>query len=279
MKRWLAGFSCGLLAGAALAAAPGEAYRHVQASMLVSGHIEVAPDGSVLQYALDRPAALPAPVKDLLAKAIPAWKFAPVAVDGKPAIARAAMDVRVVARPMDGDNFSIVVASTHFGERNGNPAIKAVRQRHPVYPVEALRERVTGRVYLAARVDAAGKVIDAAAEQVNLGKFGSAAQMAKWRDQLARTSIRAAEGWVFSPAADSAAPYRVIRVPVSFDMNVNGVSTRARYGQWNVYVPGPVQWIPWLDGKLISGGADAVPDGAIDQVGHGLRLLAPPKGA
>jgi hypothetical protein len=247
--------------------------------MLVTGSIEVAPDGGVMQYTLDHPEELPIQVKGLLAKAIPVWKFAPVAVGGRPAIAKASMSVRVLATPMDKDNFRIAVAAAHFGEPDARRAIKAVRERHPVYPPEAIRERVTGTVYLVARLDATGKVVDAAAEQVDLGKFGGTVEMERWRDQLARASVRAAQGWLFSPAADGAAAYRVIRLPVTFNMNVNGYSTRVHYGQWDIYVPGPLQWIPWLDKRQITGGADAVPDGAIDQLGHGLRLLTPPKGA
>ncbi|BFI94842.1 MAG: hypothetical protein RSP_03520 [Rhodanobacter sp.] len=279
MKRWLIGFSCLWLSGVALAAAADDAHKFTQASMLVSGSIEVAPDGSVMQYALDHPDELPAQVKDLLAKAIPTWKFKPVAVDGKPAIAKASMSVRVLAMPMANDMFRLDVAAAHFFERNGKPAIKAVQERNPVYPSEALRERVTGTVYLVARLDAAGKVVDAAAQQVDLGKFGSAVEMERWRDQLARVSVRAAQSWLFSPATDGATAYRVIRLPVTFAMRINGYSTRAHYGQWDVYIPGPMQWIPWLDKRQITGGVDAVPDGAIDQVGRGLRLLTPLKGA
>src|SRR6185437_14739483 len=101
MKRWLPGLLCMVLSGVALAAGPNAASKRVQAgagdqharlhplarlhpnaaskrvqaSMLVTGTIEVAPDGSVAQYALDHPDELPPAVKGLLAKAIPSWKF------------------------------------------------------------------------------------------------------------------------------------------------------------------------------------------------------------
>jgi 1-deoxy-D-xylulose 5-phosphate reductoisomerase len=283
MKRWLPGLLCMVLSGAALAAAlaaaPDAASKRVQASMLVNGMIEVAPDGSVAQYALDHPEKLPPAVKGLLAKAIPTWKFEPVAVDGKPMIAKAAMSLRIVAKPLGDGNYSIAVAATHFGDRNNDQAIKSVQRRPPAYPPATIRERVTGTVYLALRVDAAGKVADAAAEQVDLGEIGSDPQMKQWRDRLAWVSVATARRWTFSPATDAASPYRVVRVPVTFNLRVNGYSTRVGYGQWNVYVPGPVQLIPWLDNKLMSGGVDALPDGDIDQVGHGLRLLTPIKGA
>lgn len=279
MKRWLPGLLCMVLSGVALAAGPNAASKRVQASMLVTGTIEVAPDGSVAQYALDHPDELPPAVKGLLAKAIPSWKFEPVAVNGKPVIAKVAMSLRVVAKPLDDGDYSITVAATHFGDQSNGHVIKAVERRPPVYPPEAIRERVTGTVYLALRVDAAGKVADAAAEQVDLGEIGSDVQMKQWRDRLAWVSVSTAKRWTFSPATDAASPYRVVRVPVTFNLRINGYSTRVGYGQWNVYVPGPVQLIPWLDNKLMSGGADALPDGDLDQVGHDLRLLTPIKGA
>lgn len=279
MKCWLSGLLCVVLSGAVLAAGPDVASKRVQASMLVTGMIEVAPDGSVAQYALDHPKELPPAVTDLLAKAIPTWKFAPITVDGKPAIAKAAMSLRVVAKPRDDGNYSISVAATHFGDQNDDHAIKAVQRRPPVYPPEAIREHITGTVYLALRVDAAGKVADAAAEQVDLGEIGSDVQMKQWRDRLAWVSVATAKRWTFSLATDAASPYRVVRVPVTFNLRINGYSTRVGYGQWNVYVPGPVQLIPWLDNEPMSGGVDALPDGDIDQVGHGLRLLTPIKGA
>lgn len=279
MRRWLSGLLCLVLSGAALAAGPAAVRKRVQASMLVTGTIEVAPDGGVAQYTLDHPDELPPAVKDLLAKAIPDWRFQPIAVAGKPAIAKGAMSLRIVAKPLANGNYNIAVAATHFGGPNGNHAINYVQRRPPVYPPEAIRERVTGTVYLALRVDAAGKVADAAAEQVDLGKIGSDFQMKLWRDRLAWVSVAAAKRWTFSPSTDAASPYRVVRVPVTFNLRVNGYSTRAGYGQWKAYVPGPVQLIPWLDNKLISGGVDALPDGDVDQVGHGLRLLTPVKGA
>lgn len=279
MKRWLIGLFCALLSGAALAAGPAAVRKRVQASMLLTGTIVVATDGSVRSYAVDKAEKLPSVVTGLLAKDIPQWKFEPTLLDGKPVAAKAKMNLRLVAKPLDDGDYSIAVAATHFGDRDDTHAIKSLERRPPMYPPEALREYVTGTVYLALRVDTAGKVADAAAEQVDLGKTGGDAQMKQWRDRLARVSVAAARRWTFSPAADTASPYRVVMVPVSFNLRVNGYSTRVGYGQWNVYVPGPVQLIPWLDNKLISGGVDALPDGDIDQVGHGLRLLTPVRGA
>lgn len=276
MKRWCVAMAGLLLIGSAWA---GGAKPPVEASMLVTGSIEVAPDGSVMHYALNKPDELPPAVRDLLAKAVPTWKFAPVRYDGKPAIGKASMSVRVLAKPATDGNYDISVVATHFGNPDSDRVIEAKHRRAPMYPPEAIREHVTGTVYLVLRVDAAGKVVDAVAEQVDLGRSGGDIQMKRWRDLLAWSSVGTAKEWVFNPAQGDASPYRVARVPVTFNLRVNGYSTRVRYGQWNVYVPGPLQLVPWMDNKLLSGGADALPDGDIDLVGHGLHLLTPLHGA
>lgn len=38
-------------------------------------------------------------------------------------------------------------------------------------------------------------------------------------------------------------------------------------------------WLAAFSRMPVSGASDSVPDGAIDQVSHGLRLLTSPKGA
>lgn len=279
MKRMLYAIPLLLVPALAMATGVSAPYRNVQASMLVSGDIEVAPDGSVMQYTLDRPAELPSQVKGMLAKAVPTWKFQPVIVDGKPVIAKAAMTVRVVAKPVDKENFRISVESAHFGHQEGDPAIKSIRKQQPVYPRSAINDRVSGVVYVIARVDASGKVADVAAQQVNLHNSGSAVQLKRWRGELAQASVHAIQNWTFTPAASGAASGRLVRMPVTFVLRSGVASSKPRYGQWDVYVPGPVQLIPWLDNRLLSAGVDAVSDGAIDQVGQGLQLLTPLTGA
>lgn len=54
MRRRLIGLFCALLSGAALAAGPGGVRKRIQASMLLTGTIVVAPDGSVRSYLIDK---------------------------------------------------------------------------------------------------------------------------------------------------------------------------------------------------------------------------------
>lgn len=274
MGMWLGVCGAMLLAGSVQAddAPPLE-----QASMLVTGHIEVATDGSVMHYALDQPDKLPAPVRDLLGKAIPDWKFRPALVNGEPVIAKTTMGVRVVATQVQGDEFRIVIVGTYFGPKDTR-AIAKVRETAPHYPPAAVRAGVYGTVMLALRVDQSGKVADAAVEKVDLG-VRTYGQASHWREVLGEASLRAAHDWQFTPATDPAATYRIALVPVTFNLRRGFDTTRTSYGQWKVYLPGPQQLIPWLDNRLMSGDPDAMPNGSVGLVGGGLHLLTPLHGA
>ena len=49
--------------------------KQVEASMLVTGELVVAPDGTVKSYTLDRADKLPPEVRELLAKVVPGWEL------------------------------------------------------------------------------------------------------------------------------------------------------------------------------------------------------------
>lgn len=275
MKRWLLGLSWMVLSGAALAVGPQN--ESVRASMLVTGTIQQAPDGSVATYAIDHPESLPPAVRSLLTSAIPTWKFDPLTANNQVA-AKVPIAVRVVATTMDGDKVRLEIEGVHFGPPDSHPGIAVVKQEKPVYPPAAEHALVHGTVYLAMRVDPAGKVADVAVQQVDMGVVGRDAELNHWRELLGRVSREAASQWVFTPASDATTPYRIVRMSITFALRsfATGGSTKPAYGHWNVYEPGPVQPVPWLDGKQPAGGVDALPDGDIDLVGHGVHMRAQP---
>ncbi len=263
-----------VLSTAALASGPQS--ESVRASMLVTGTIQEAPDGSVATYAIDHPESLPPAVRSLLTSAIPTWKFDPLA-DSKAATPTVPVAVRVVATTMDGDKVRLEIEGVHFGQPDHHPGIAVVKQEKPAYPLAAARALVYGTVYLVMRVDPAGKVTDTAVQQVDMGVVKRSAELNHWWELLGRASTEAASQWVFTPASDASRPYRIVRTSVTFALNAIGTggSTKPAYGQWNVYEPGPVQPVPWLGKEPSAGGVDALPDGDIDLVGHGLRLHLP----
>lgn len=284
MKRWLLGLCCLGLSCAALAVGPDAVRKRVQASMLVTGTIEVAPDGSVAQYAIDHSEKLPPEVTGLLAKALPAWEFEPVMTDGKPVTAKAQMNLRIVAKPLGDGNFSISVAGVSFGSSGGNSnghsnrdgvsggSITERRIVLPIYSRDASDRGVAGTVYVLVKVGRDGEVVDALAEQVNLRVIASDSQLAVGRRLLADAALRAIKRWTFNPPTTGNAakqPYWLARIPVEFSSRA---VEKERYGQWRPYVPGPVQEAPWAGKQMLAGSADTVPDGGFLLANSSLHL-------
>jgi len=274
MKRFLSTLTLLLLCGAALAAGPAAVRKRVEASMLVTGTIEVAPDGTVSGYTLDRAKDLPPVATDIIGKTAPRWTFQPVLLNGKPVAAKAKMSLRLLARPLGDGNFNVSVRSVYFGERKSS--LQRDMSERPRYPQTAIHARVAGTVYLLLRLDRAGKVQDAIAEQVNLEAIDSDNGLSHWRQTLANSSLEAARHWTFAPAqASDQEPYRIVRVPVAYHLSPWGQTPPDTYGQWQGYLPGPVEPAPWFDrDKMLSGDPDALPgDGVYGK--PSLSLLTP----
>ena len=282
MKGWLTGLCCLLVSGTSLAAGPAAARARIQASMLLTGTIVVAPDGSVRSYAIDHADIVEHAVTALIGRSIPQWKFQPVLLDGQPVAAQAKMSLRVVARPIGDDNYKIAISGTHFGQDEPGSRLSVAEQQHPRYPELAVRARVGGTVYLVLRVGRQGQVEDAAAEQVNLALVGSDQELARWRQIFAQSALAAARKWTFHPPTTGShvkQDHWVARVPVHYSMKVNGAPVNP-YGKWQMYVPGPKELVPWVvDKRLLSGSADALPGDGIYQLdADSLQLKTSPGG-
>lgn len=281
MKRWLIGLFCVLLSGSALAAGPAAVRKRVQASMLLTGTIVVAPDGSVGSYAIDKAEKLPPVVTGVIAKSIPAWKFEPILLNGKPVAAKTKMSLRLVAKPVGDDSYSIGIGGAQFGQNVPGESITYKEPVRTVYPPQAARDHVSGTVYLLLRVGREGRVQEAEAEQVNLMVVDSDKGMERWRKVLADSALAAARRWTFNlPTSGEHMndKYWVARVPVMYGLRP--VNENDDYGKWQPYVPGPKQPVPWIDDpQLLSGNADALPDGGIYPLNSGLHLTTPAGGA
>jgi hypothetical protein len=253
----------------------------VEASMVVTGWVEVAPDGSVYQYALDQQDKLPPPVVDIIRKTTAAWKFKPILVDGKPVLAKANMNLRVVASPLGNDEYNLRVRGVMFGDGTSTQQVGYIDRKPPLYPVVAIRAQTGATVYLALEVDREGHVEQAIAQQVDLRATGSEHEMKVLREVFARASLDAAKQWTFSipqtgPKAND--DHWTVRVPVNFNItNASAAAREAGYGEWSLYVPGPVQPIPWeLDAHASTANADAVADGPTFLSDKRFVLLTPP---
>ena len=136
-------------------------------------------------------------------------------------------------------------------------------------------------VYLIVRIAGDGSVVDVVAEQVNLRLIASEMEMKNWRTVLSKSAKVAAKQWRFTlpTKGDSAnQPYWTARVPVDFRFSD---SKPAGYGEWEAYVPGPKQDVPWNEWHDSPGfSPDTMVAGEVQQVGSegALRLRTPLQG-
>ncbi len=250
----------------------------VEMSMLVTGHLEIEPNGQVSRYVLDHPEKLPPHVKSNLAKHVPHWRFEPVLVEGRPVTARVKLGIRMRALPVGNGDYRVGIASASFGDEYAKAEARAqsISMTPPVYPMAAVQGGYQGTVYLILKIDRDGHVAEVAIEQVNMTVLGDSRQMERGRELLARASERAAKAWKFRPATtegDIDQPFWSARVPVEFKINDN--PKQPTYGQWEAYVPGP-RFIPsWVKPDMAGGSPDALVAGGVYPIGSGPRLLTP----
>lgn len=281
MKRFFVGVTSLAFTGLVVAAGPGAVRKQVEASMLLTGDIVVAPDGSVKSYELDKSDKIPADVAGLIGSATQRWHFEPVMRDGQAVTAKARMSIRVVAShpTPDSKDFVAHIAGATFGDYDDASTEKVtyVERKPPGYPELAARSHVGGTVYVLLRIGRDGKVIDAEAEQVNLSVVASDGDMKVWRKVLAAPSVAAAKQWTFripTTGEHAGDRYYVTRVPVMY--RLERTAPDANYGVWQAYVPGPRETASWAhDDRTAGGSTDALPDGQIQLVGAGLKLTTP----
>ncbi len=275
-KRWWVGMVLALCVGTVAAGGPGAVRKQVELSLLVKGTIDVKADGSVAGYALDGAENLPIGIVKMIAGFAPTWRFEPLKLSANATSARAQMNVRLVAKKLDDGTFAVAIRGTQFHQKRPGEEVTSVKLDPPRYPASAARSGVGGSVYLAVKVGRDGRVAEAMSEQVNLRVVTSERDMVVWREMLAKAALKAAQGWTFNPPTKGDGvdePYWSLRIPVDF---IAPDQSQPEEGQWQAYVPGPRQQIPWkADGDVgQDDDADAFAAGGVYPVGAGLRLLS-----
>jgi hypothetical protein len=276
-KRWwvgllLVGCSC-----AAMAAGPAAVRKQLEASMAVTGSIDIEPDGSVSGFTLAKRNQLPPAVTGLIDAVVPQWRFEPIKRNGESVKARAKMSLLMMATRSDDDHFKARIAGASFGDEQvaSGETVAAIRMTPPHYP--AAVSNVTGSVYLVIRIDRQGQVEDAVVEQVDLRVVADERSMERLRTAFANSALAATKSWRFAPPTvgmSANEPFWTARVPIDYQLE----GSEPKYGKWQAYIPGPRQKAPWLhEGEL---DAWALPDtltaGGIYQIGAGPHLLTPP---
>ncbi|OUL16654.1 hypothetical protein B0X78_04020 [bacterium AM6] len=260
-----------------------EVRRQAEASMTLSGVIDIGREGQVEGFQLDHREKVDAGVAGFVDKAVQSWRFEPTLVDGKPMPARTTVHLRLIAGNMEGNSMQVRVVDARFGKLGGSSApstddVTAAKTRAPVYPPQAASIRGQGTVMLLVKVGRDGKVADVIAEQTNLTVVGPERTMNQLRDVLAKASVRSAREWTFNPPTtgeDKDRDFWTVRVPVNYFFDKQS----ERYGRWSAYIPGPRQQAPWKTGEEIQvAGTDLLPEGGVYMVGRaqeGPRLLTP----
>ena len=284
MWRW-GGLLLALLAATAFAtgAGPGAVRKQVESSLLVTGKIDIEPDGAVSALAIDQQDKLPEGVVRFVRDSVKQWKFEPALRDGKAVPARAPMTLRIVAKRQQGDSYQVEIRHASFAAYDPKDprAVTSLKMAPPSYPEAAYRVGASGSAYLVLKVARDGSVADVAVEQVNLRIVGSESEMKKLREIFAQSALAAARKWTFRPPTegqDVSAPYWGVRVPVNYSLRDQpNEGMDSSYGHWISYVPGPRVRAPWDTGKDASGfSPDTLSAGGVYMVdNNGPRLLTP----
>lgn len=266
--------------------------------MLVTGEIAVNPDGSVYGYSLDHREKLPPAVVNLIGQTLTGWKFTPVDVDGKPELAKAFMSLRIVAKQIDPKHDALSVESAAFGAETAkyhtpdacadHACLTYIKRPPPSYPPNLLSNLISGTVYLAVEVDRQGKAAQVAVEKVDLRRLADETTLDRWRQELGEVSMAAVRHWTFSvplTGSEAAKDHWVITVPVNYNIGIPGEGKTiglVAYGQWDVYVPGPVHSISWAEVQqpqtASKVAADAVPDNGLPFIADTRFVLLTPLG-
>lgn len=201
----------------------------------VVGEIGIDPEGKV--FATDIKTVVMPKVKELIDTTVSRWQFEPVLVDGKPAHVKSGMNLTLAAEKV-GEGYQLRIERARFYS-----ARSMLRTIPPRYPTEAARAGVGADVLVAVRVDAAGKVVDAAVVETSLPYRNAGAKTGeKWAKYFEKATLAAVKDWEYAPAriefgeVDDA----TLIVPVSYRMG------EASFNGWQVESGQTRKQIPWL---------------------------------
>ena len=293
MKRWVIRIvaASALLAAVSIADAttPRPQPEQAEFSILLKGTVGIDRDGNVAGYSIEGVKELAPSIAGMLEKQIMQWRFEPVLAGGKPVAAQTHMSLRLLATPNGDGNYAAGIQSVWFsgGGKSGPPEAESgnrfgIRQKWALrYPKEAMDSGMAGTVYAVLKIGPDGSVMDAIVEQVNLTSFGTSVEMARARRILGDNTLASLRKWIFdvpTQGDQAGKPYWTGILPVHY--GIAGTEARAKYGEWEKYIPGPHTEIPWpnLDdapGQANGNGIDALPAGELTLDSSGPKLLTP----
>jgi hypothetical protein len=210
MKGQLAALMLGIGLASAQAAAEARVEKFIA---YTEGELSVDADGRVEGVALDRK-ELGAPIMQAFEDRIRQWRFKPIVQEGTPVDAKARMRLHLaITRPVGGDEMTLFFQNVTFVDHSTaadqRQAVTALEP--PSFPEEPAVRGIGAQVVMVVRTDSEGRVVQAAAGQVEL--LGTS--IGKWpvRDARAfrRNSEKVAARWQLPAYPDT-----VLRIPVRF---------------------------------------------------------------
>jgi hypothetical protein len=236
--------------------------------MDAEGEVQIAPDGSVSDYRLQ--SKLGSPISDAIDRNVRGWHFQPVVIEGRAVTARTAMHLALTAEPVEGktDSYTLRVSSLRFGE------MKVVHVKPPSYPPAAVRAHVGGKVMLAVRLDADGKVADVQAYQTSLDARARSEHEAElFRKVFEKAAVAAARDWQYdlSERIDGKAVGMNAMIPVTFNL-CNMPCSKPDPEAWRALLPGPVHPAPWMGEQVADNDLSTLGDGQAMPLDSRFRL-------
>lgn len=271
---WAAAATAVLALGTAHAASdPAPVQGESVLTLRVDGELTIGPEGGVDDYRIRT--KLDPQVEALVKRAVPTWRFKPILVDGKPAIATSPMRItlaaeevaqgyrvtvdNVVFQPNTREQYEAELASQKAHPRMSVAGeapepqvwISSKSLKPPGYPYGLMRSGVEGIVLLNLRLNPDGTVAEVFAAQSSLLNVkGREALLDRARAMLERNAGDVAKRWTFQVEAENLAGLSAedltVRVPVSYTLGKSGEAADGLAGKWRHEFRGPNLTAPWL---------------------------------
>jgi hypothetical protein len=248
-------------------------------TLRVDGDLSIDATGRVLDYRIRT--RLDPQMAKLVAKAVPAWRFEPVLVNGKGIPAKSSMRITLAATEVKGgyevrvDNIvfrpdtleeyeaSRAAMQAESERQAADPAAASVEKPRqfvgitarkltpPGYPSGLMKSGVEGVVLLILRLNPDGSVADVFASQSSLLNVkGKPELLDRARTMLEKNAAATAAKWTFGVEAKNMATLSAsdltVRVPVEYVLSSSGARNETLDGTWRHEFRGPNFPVPWL---------------------------------
>lgn len=110
----------------AMAAGPKSVRKQTEASMQVTGQIDIEADGSVSDYRIDHPEKLSPDLVSLLESTVDSWKFQPGLKGDRPVAVSTKASVRLIAKSADDGSYTVRIGGAAFESDDDGYAPRSV---------------------------------------------------------------------------------------------------------------------------------------------------------